>query len=98
MASERTALAWARTGLSLLVVAAAVMAAGVRHHLVPLVVAGGPLLIAGTLALLWHTRRAYERRLAEQRWAADPTAALAVVAITLLGVLVAALAGVLSAV
>jgi uncharacterized membrane protein YidH (DUF202 family) len=98
MASERTALAWGRTCLSLAVVAAAVMGVSLRHDLVALAVTVGPLMIAATLALIWRAHASYERRRTEQRWAADPLAILVVAAVTIAGAVVAAVAGVLAAV
>jgi hypothetical protein len=98
MASERTVLAWGRTCLELGVVAAAVMGVGLRHGLVVLAVTVGPLMIAATLAVIWHARASYEHRRAHEGWAADPVAITAVAAVTILGALAAAVAGVLAAV
>jgi uncharacterized membrane protein YidH (DUF202 family) len=96
MASERTALAWGRTGLSLLVVAAGVMGVAIRHHVLVLGLASGPLLIALTVVLLWHSRRAYEERLATWAWPPDPVAIVAVAAMTIVGAVVAAIAGIIA--
>ncbi len=98
MASERTALAWARTGLSLFVMAAAIMAVGLRHGLVALAATAGPLVVVASAAVVWRAHRAYDRRRDEERCSADPVAPLVVAALTVFGAVVAAIAGVLAAV
>ncbi len=83
MASERTALAWVRTGVLYATVGAVALAAAADHGTLA---AGG--LVAALLgglgvAVARHGRASYRRRQRERRYPADPRGALLVAAATL---------------
>jgi uncharacterized membrane protein YidH (DUF202 family) len=83
MASERTALAWVRTGLLFATVGAVALAAAADRGTL---VAGGlvaALLVGLGVAVARHGRASYRRRRRERRYAAEAGGALLVAAATL---------------
>lgn len=90
LASERTALAWQRTGVVLLTLGALTLTASVHRGTVEL---GGPLglLLAGFGTLVARRGRAsYLARRRDERYAADEGGVVLVVTVTIAAALLAA--------
>lgn len=81
---ERTALAWTRTGLAVLVNAALLLRAGLLQPSRPLAACGAALLIAAAAVTLYGARRKRQLASSPPLPAAPPAAMLALAAVALI--------------
>lgn len=80
---ERTALAWTRTGLAVLLNAALLLRAGLLQPSKPLAACGAALLVAAAAVTLYGARRKRQLASSPPLVAAPPAALLALAAVAL---------------